>query len=88
MKSLPILAYPKFSQPFTNVLGTAIGAILIQNSHLIAYFSKKLSPTLQKSSIYAREFYAIIETVGRWRQYLLGNKFTIRTDQKSIRELM
>ena len=43
---------------------------------------------MQKASTYVRELYAIIETVKKWRQYLLGRKFIIRTDQKSLRALL
>ncbi|XP_057723463.1 uncharacterized protein LOC130939370 [Arachis stenosperma] len=53
----PVLALPDFSKPFvldTDASGTGIGGILIQAGHPIAYFSKKLSCTAQKQSVYAR----------------------------------
>ncbi|WVY94508.1 hypothetical protein V8G54_033596 [Vigna mungo] len=86
----PVLILPDFSIPFvleTDALGSAIGAILIQNKHPIAYFSKKLNPRLQRQSAYAREFFAITEVVAKFRHYLLGHKFVIRTDQRSLRSL-
>lgn len=43
---------------------------------------------MQRLSIYPRELYAIIEEISKWRQYLSGSKIIIRTNQKSIRELM
>lgn len=43
---------------------------------------------MKKSSTYARKLYAITEAITRWQQYLLGAHFTIRTDQKSTKELM
>jgi len=54
----------------------------------IAYFSKKLSPRMQKESIYTREFYAITAALSKFRHYLLGHKFVIKTDQKSLKELL
>jgi len=49
MTQAPILATPDFTIPFTvetDASGTAIGAILLQNSHPIAFFSKQLCPWL------------------------------------------
>nr|KYP41227.1 hypothetical protein KK1_037391 [Cajanus cajan] len=57
----PILALPDFSKPFvleTNALGMGIGAVLNQDHHLVTFFSKKLTASMQKQSAYTREFYA------------------------------
>lgn len=51
MVSLPVLAFPNFSKPFvveTDASEAIIGAILLQESHSITYFSKKLNPTMKK----------------------------------------
>ena len=53
MTSAPVLALPNFQLPFileTNASDTAIGAVLHQNGHPIAFFSKKLAPRVQKKS--------------------------------------
>ena len=42
---------------------------------------------MQKQSAYAREFFAIMATIAKFKHYLLGHKFIIRTDQKSLRSL-
>ena len=91
MTLAPVLAIPNFKEPFmldTNVLGIGIGAVLSQVEHPIAYFSKKLSSRMQKQSAYTREFYAITQALAKFRHYLLGHKFIIRTDQKSLKELL
>lgn len=49
---------------------------------------KKLGPRRRVTSTYHKELYAIVEAVQKWRQYLLGREFVIRTDQKSLRELL
>lgn len=62
----PVLALPDFAQPFileTDASGTVIGAILSQGKHLIAYFSKKLTPRMRKQSTYVRELYSIFEAI-------------------------
>lgn len=42
---------------------------------------------MQAASTYERELFAVTEAVAKWRTYLLGTRFVIRTDQKSIKEL-
>ena len=91
MMSAPVLGLPNFQQPFileTDASGVGIGAVLHQNGHPIAYFSKKLAPRTQKKSAYFREMLAIAEAIAKFRHYLLGHRFVIRTDQKSLRSLM
>ncbi|MCH93889.1 enzymatic polyprotein, partial [Trifolium medium] len=89
--SAPVLILPNFSQPFvleTDASSIGIGAVLSQQDHPIAYFSKKLGPTVQKQSAYLREFRAITEALAKFRHYLLGHKFIIRTDQQSLKSLL
>lgn len=40
------------------------------------------------SSTYIRELYAIATAIKKWRQYLLGSRFTIQTDHKTLTHLM
>lgn len=91
LTSAPIFAMPDFTQAFiveTDASGIGIGAVLTQSGHPIAYFSKKLSPRMQAASTYHREMFAITCAVKKWRHYLLGRRFTVLTDQRSLRELM
>ncbi|KAL0297747.1 UNVERIFIED_CONTAM: Retrovirus-related Pol polyprotein from transposon [Sesamum radiatum] len=72
---IPTLRLPDFSLPFevtTDASQTAIGAVLSQGRHPIAFFSKKMSARLQASSAYEREMFAITEAIRKWRHYLLG----------------
>ena len=65
-----------------------MGAVLLQEGHPLAFFSKKLGPRRRVTSTYHKELYAIVEAVQKWRQYLLGREFVIRSDQKSLKELL
>jgi len=91
MTSTPMLALPDFSLPFaleTNASGTAMGVFLQQQSHPIAFFSKPFRSCMQHASTYVRELHAITAAIHKWRQYLLGHKFIIFTDHRSLHDLM
>ncbi|XP_047979333.1 uncharacterized protein LOC125221252 [Salvia hispanica] len=91
MTSAPVLRLPDFELQFcveTDASDVGIGAVLMQKNHPVAFFSKKLGPRRRVASTYHKELYAIVEAVQKWRQYLLGREFVIRTDQKSLKELL
>ncbi|RVW14863.1 Transposon Tf2-11 polyprotein [Vitis vinifera] len=88
MTSTLTLAMPNFSEPFTietDASGNGIGAVLTQQNRPIAYMSLALGITKQTWSIYAKEMLAIVEAIRMWRPYLLGRKFYIKTDQRSLK---
>lgn len=91
MTEAPILAFPNFVLPFfieTNASSHAMGVVLHQQGHPIAFFNKPFCPRLQQASTYVRELHAIVAAVRKWRHYLMGHKFTIYTNHRSLRELM
>lgn len=88
-----VLALRDFSRPFileTDALGTGTGAVLSQNHHPIAFFFfffQKITPRLQRQSTYGRIFCANVESIAKFRHYLLDYNFIIKTDLKSLNNL-
>jgi hypothetical protein len=86
----PVLAIPDFAKQFTvetDASDCGIGAVLMQDQHPVAYFSKALGPRNQALSVYEKECMAILHAVERWRSYLQHQPFIIRTDHRSLQHL-
>lgn len=91
MTTTPTLALPDFTIPFviqTDASGEGIGAGLSQNDQPIAFMSRSLRVMKKSWSTYAREMLAIIVAILTWRPYILGRRFTIQTDQRSLRYML
>ena len=64
--------------------GFAVGTILSQEDRPIAYFSEKLNEVKVKYSTYDKEFYAIIQTLKKWRHYLIPKKCVVYSDNRAL----
>lgn len=69
--SAPVLQLPDFSN---NIIPFLI-------------FLMELTPRIQQQSTYVRELYVVTEVVRKFRHYLLGHQFIIRTDQEALKHL-
>ncbi|KAL0420985.1 UNVERIFIED_CONTAM: Transposon Ty3-G Gag-Pol polyprotein [Sesamum latifolium] len=91
MTSVPVLALPNFSQPFvveTDAFGRGIGAVLMQEGRHIASLSKAVATKKMGLSTYEKGFLALLLAITKWKHYLQGNHFIIRTDQKSLKHIL
>ncbi|KAD5961022.1 hypothetical protein E3N88_12495 [Mikania micrantha] len=91
LMSTPIIKLPDFSKPFIvecDASSDGIGAILSQEEHPIAYFSKGFSSAHKFKSAYDRELLALVLAVQKWSHYLLGHHFFIRTDHYTLKFLL
>jgi hypothetical protein len=88
MSTCPVLALPNFTLLFVlecDTSGERIGAVLMQGGHPIVFESRKLSQTERLYSIYDKEILAIMHALTKFRQYLVGNKFVVKTDHNSLK---
>ena len=91
MSSCPVLALPDFTQSFVlecDASEIGIGAVLMQSGHPIAFESRKLREYERHYSIYDKEMLAIMHALTKFRQYLVGNRFKVKTDHNSLKFLM
>ena len=90
--SPPILAYPDYSRPFlldTDASDTGIGAVLFQQAddgreHVIAYASRLLTKPERQYCVTRKELLAVVTFVKHFRPFLVGHRFTVRTDHSSL----
>ena len=88
----PVLSFPDYTKSFildTDASDTGLGAVISQldesgHEHVIAYGSRLLSKTERKYCVTRRELLAVVTFVKHFRPYLLGRRFTLRTDHGSL----
>ena len=68
--------------------GEGLGAIFMQKNRPFAFLSKGLSERSMPKSVYERELISLVLIVKKWCPYLLGRRFVIRTDKKSLKFLL
>uniref|UniRef100_A0A2N9FDV6 Integrase catalytic domain-containing protein n=1 Tax=Fagus sylvatica TaxID=28930 RepID=A0A2N9FDV6_FAGSY len=65
-----------------------LDAVLMQGDCPIAFYSKAISIRALGRSTYEKELMAIVHSVHKWRNYLLGRRFQIRTNHRSLKYLL
>ena len=81
---------PNGTKPFpvyTNACGTGLGAVLMQEGKVVAYASRQLKVHEKNYPTHDLELDAIVFALKAWRHYLLGERFELFTDHKSLKYL-
>ena len=91
----PVLAFPDYKLKFiltTDACDSGIGGVLSQCvegvEKPVQFLSRTLNHTERKYATTHKECLAIIWCIEECRHYLIGNKFTIRTDHNALKWLM
>lgn len=90
LSNAPILVIPEGNQDFviyTDASRTSLGAVLMQRERVVAYASRQLKPVETRYATHDLELAAIVFALKIWRHYLLGEKFILYTDHKSLKYL-
>jgi hypothetical protein len=85
--SAPVLVAPEPEGEFilrTDASQVGLGAVLTQQQpggeRVVAYYSRKLTPTERNYEVHERELLAVVEATKAWRHYLYGRPFRLLTD--------
>jgi hypothetical protein len=84
----PMLALPDFTLPFVlecDASGEGIGGVLMQGGHPIVFESRNLIRPERLYSIYDKEMLAIMHALTKFRQYLVGIKFVVKTNHNNLK---
>ena len=82
-----MLRFPNFKEQYTlttDASNQGVGAVFSQNGHPCLFISRTLNKAEERYSTSEKELLAIVWAMKRLRQYLLGNKFKIRTDHRAL----
>jgi hypothetical protein len=71
----------------TDACKEGLGGVFTQNGFIICYESRKLKEHERHYATHDLELAAIVHTLRKWRHYLMGKRFELRTDHNGLKYL-
>eukprot|EP00253_Pinus_taeda_P021300 PITA_21300 len=90
ISSAPVLALLDLRQPFEIQIDAsdyAMGAILMQHKKPISFHSKFFNGVVTKNPTYDKELYVLVQSIKKWKHYLMGKETIIHTDHQPLHYL-
>jgi hypothetical protein len=87
MNTTPLLAVLNIQRPFeidTYANGYTICAVLMQYCKPICYHSENFNQVVVDYPTYDKELYALVQSIKKWKHYLLGKETIIHTNHQPL----
>jgi hypothetical protein len=87
ISTTPILSFPYLQKSFKidiDANGYAMGAVLMQHHKPICYHTETFSQDIVNYPTYDKELYALVQSVKKWKHYLIGKDTIIHTDHQPL----
>ena len=65
----------------------AMGAVLMHHGKPISFHSETFNGAVTKYPTYDKELYALVQSVKKWKNYLMGKETIIHTDHQPLQYL-
>jgi hypothetical protein len=90
LTSAPILRIADPNEDFIicrDSCNEGLGGVLSQNGFVICYESRKLKENKRNYATHDLELAAIVHALRKWRHYLMGKRFELRTYHNGLKYL-
>ena len=90
ISSASVLALPNLRQPFeiqTDASNYAMGAILLQHGKPICFHFETFNGAVINYPTYNKELYALVQSVKKWKHYLMGKETVLHIDHQPLQYL-